>query len=241
MLSGDLPYQGSTPWAVVNQHLAAPHPPLEDICPDLPPSVIRLVDKAMAKRPEDRYQTPAEMAEAIGVLLADTDLSDAGPVPTPVAPERLEELYQQARSAAELGSWQEAISYFSQIVHLDPDYRDVAEQITVAGEQLRISALYDSARRALQLGQWDHALSQLDIIAESDPEYRDIETLRAMAERKEVLTDGIGTAPGEYQTQVDLMAWGSCRLTRRWESGERPSAAKQHSLQRRAAWTAGCF
>src|SRR5439155_2895370 len=43
--------------------------PLEKVRPDVPPLVAALVRKLMAKRPEDRCQTPAEVAAALAAVL----------------------------------------------------------------------------------------------------------------------------------------------------------------------------
>jgi tRNA A-37 threonylcarbamoyl transferase component Bud32/tetratricopeptide (TPR) repeat protein len=203
MLGGKLPFQGNTPWAVVNQHIASPPPPLQDLRPDLPQPVIRLVEKAMAKRPEDRFQTPEEMAQMIEAVLAGQDLPLEAPPAEPVttAPQ-LDSLYEHAQQAVQALAWQEAIDLYSQILKVDPGYRDVTEQLAEVGQQLRLDTLYRSARRALQLGQWDHAQDQLAKIAEVAPGYRDIEDLRARAERRERLSAAGASAASEFPTQV---------------------------------------
>lgn len=187
MLSGQLPFQSDTPWIVINHHIATPPPPLGEVRADLPRPVIRLVAKAMAKRPEDRFQTPAEMGQAIETILAGrepawTETPDAATM----AP-FLEGLYQQAEQAAQAGEWQEAVDLFSQILKFDPRYRDVAEQLAEAGRQARLSALYQAAGRALDKGQWGEALAQLDEIAHTSPAYRDVAALQAEAQQKQEL------------------------------------------------------
>ncbi|HSJ54870.1 MAG TPA: protein kinase, partial [Anaerolineae bacterium] len=83
MLSGRLPFESDTPWIVVNHHIATPPPPLEEMQPALPGTVTRLVRKALSKRPDDRFQTPVEMAQVIAAILAgmeplfDSGVSDA--------------------------------------------------------------------------------------------------------------------------------------------------------------------
>ncbi len=207
MVSGDLPYQGDTPWAVVNQHVAASPPPLDDLCHDLPESVVHLIQKAMAKRPEDRFQTPDEMVQAIDILLSG---SDPAIEPLPVAAQAttadLEEIHRRAQRAAQDERWQEAIDLLSQILRIDPEYPGVADQLHTAGQQLRLVTLYRLAERSLETGQWDQALNQLDIIASIEPQYRDIGTMRRRAERREA-TAAAGALPGaEFPTQVPLAA-----------------------------------
>jgi tetratricopeptide (TPR) repeat protein len=207
MLGGMLPFQGNTPWAVVNQHIASPPPPLGAIRANLPQPVIRLVEKAMAKRPEDRFQTPMEMAEAIQTAIEaalagqQLRLETRTVKPDRAAPQ-LDGLYEHAQRAVQAGAWQEAIDLYSQILKIDPVYRDVTDQLAEVGQQLRLETLYRSARQALQLGQWDHAQAQLAKIAAVAPGYRDIEDLQARAERKEKLAVAGSSAASEFPTQV---------------------------------------
>lgn len=203
MLTGDLPFQGDTPWEVVNQHVAASPPPLEESCPDLPEPVVRIVQKAMARNPEDRFQTPDDILQAVDAVLAAHDLA---PGLLPAAPAAatvdLAADYQRAQQAVRDERWQEAVDLFSQIIRIDPDYRDVAGQLNTVGQQLRLATLYRSAHRALQAGQWHQALNQLDTIAEIDPEYRDIGDLRARAESRDAAPTERVAPDAEYPTQV---------------------------------------
>jgi len=207
MLSGDLPYQGDTPWAVVNQHVTASPPPLDGLCPDLPEPVVQLVQKAMAKSPEDRFQTPDEMAQAI-----DTLLLGSGPAPGPLpvtAPTKtadLDEIRRRAQQAAQGERWQEAIDLLSQILRIDPEYPGIADQLHTAGQQLRLVTLYRLAERSLETGQWDQALNQLDVIASIDPQYRDIDSMRLRAERREATTATGAHPDSEFPTQVPRAA-----------------------------------
>jgi tetratricopeptide (TPR) repeat protein len=206
MLSGDLPYQGDTPWAVVNQHVAAQPPPLENLCPDLPEAVVRLVQKAMARDPEDRFQTPEEMVQAIDGLLVRGDLSSEPRHAALSTALDLAALYDHGQRAAEEERWQEAVDLYSQILKADPDYRDAAAQLNAAAQQLRLVTLYRSAQRALEIGQWDQAINQLDEIAAIDPGYRDTAVLRARAERSETVPAGRAADGPEFPTYVPTSA-----------------------------------
>jgi serine/threonine protein kinase len=203
MLSGNLPFQADTPWAVVHQHIVAAPPPLAECCPDLPEQVIQLVDKAMAKRPADRFQTPQDMVQAIDAVLAGQELpfEPLAGVAAGAAP-ALAPLYDRAQQAVESEHWQEAVDLYSQILRVDPDYRDVSEQLAEVGQQIRLANLYRSAQRALQNSQWDRALTQLDRISEVDPAYKDIAGLRTIAERQETPQTSDAPAAGEFPTQA---------------------------------------
>src|SRR5215208_1532083 len=67
MVEGRLPFIGPTPLAVLNMQASAPLPPAAAA----PPALAAVIDHCLEKRPEDRYQTPAELVAALhGVTLA---------------------------------------------------------------------------------------------------------------------------------------------------------------------------
>ncbi|MEA3351652.1 MAG: protein kinase [Chloroflexota bacterium] len=65
MLTGDTPYQATTPAKVMMMHILDPLPNLSEVKPDLSPLVKRWLQKALAKEPDDRFATAAEMGAAL--------------------------------------------------------------------------------------------------------------------------------------------------------------------------------
>ena len=65
MLTGSAPYQSDTPAKVMMMHVLQPVPDILTAKPDLPPECRALIEKAMAKKPEDRYASAGEMAFAL--------------------------------------------------------------------------------------------------------------------------------------------------------------------------------
>lgn len=61
MLAGSPPFAGETALAVAVQHLKKPAEPLENVRPDLPPALCRIVHKMLAKAPEQRYQSARDL------------------------------------------------------------------------------------------------------------------------------------------------------------------------------------
>jgi serine/threonine protein kinase len=62
LLAGVVPYEAETPFALIMQHVTAPLPSLRSVMPHYPPDVDRVIAHALAKKPDDRYQTAAEFA-----------------------------------------------------------------------------------------------------------------------------------------------------------------------------------
>src|SRR5262249_27606333 len=69
LLAGRPPFEGSTPLAKLMQHHLEDPPQLEQLRPDVPPGVAAVVRRLMAKRPQDRFQSGAELAQALEPFL----------------------------------------------------------------------------------------------------------------------------------------------------------------------------
>jgi tRNA A-37 threonylcarbamoyl transferase component Bud32 len=65
MVTGVVPYDGDTPFAVIMKHISEPLPLPSKINPNIPENIERVILKAMSKAPEDRYQTAGELAKAL--------------------------------------------------------------------------------------------------------------------------------------------------------------------------------
>jgi|GEM_PF-492015 len=71
MVTGQAPYAAETPMAVMLKHIQAPLTPPRTLRYDLPPALERIILKAMAKDPAQRYQRAADMAAALEQSLAE--------------------------------------------------------------------------------------------------------------------------------------------------------------------------
>jgi formylglycine-generating enzyme required for sulfatase activity/tRNA A-37 threonylcarbamoyl transferase component Bud32 len=75
LLTGRPPFPGGSMGEKLVKHQLTEPDPVEQLRPDVPPQVAAIVRKLLAKKPEDRYQTPAELAAA----LASEGLLSPGP------------------------------------------------------------------------------------------------------------------------------------------------------------------
>jgi Tol biopolymer transport system component/predicted Ser/Thr protein kinase len=79
MLVGRVPFRGTTPHAVLHSVIYEPPPPPRQINPNLPPAIEAVILKAMAKRPEQRFQRGVEMVTALRAALAGKLYAPAAP------------------------------------------------------------------------------------------------------------------------------------------------------------------
>jgi YVTN family beta-propeller protein len=83
-LTGERPFQRANEAALVYAHLMAPTPTVTEKQPDLPQGIDEVVAKAMAKAPENRYETAGQTTEAArSVLDLDRPLATLEPAPPP--------------------------------------------------------------------------------------------------------------------------------------------------------------
>ena len=106
VLSGRLPFEGLTMPAVFVAHATKPAPPLRDVAPSIPPMLASVVDRCLAKHPDERYATGEALAEALERAIVQTSRPlrpDERALPSGL-PERLDETQAAAiwRRAAQL-------------------------------------------------------------------------------------------------------------------------------------------
>ncbi len=67
MLTGAVPFTGDTFFAVLNAHMTAPLPPMRTLNPDVvvSPELEAIISKALAKNPDERFQSMRELASAL--------------------------------------------------------------------------------------------------------------------------------------------------------------------------------
>ncbi len=90
LLTGQLPFRGTTPLGVLYQHVHTPPPALSQINPSVPPALAEIVACALAKRPEERFSTAEAFARALDTALLSQSQIDAAPtLPGPFGATRL--------------------------------------------------------------------------------------------------------------------------------------------------------
>ena len=82
MLTGEVPYTGRTPQAVIAKRVLEPLPHVRTLRASVPEAVEQAINRALAVTPADRFATAAEFAVALAQRL-----TDPGSTSTPTAPQ----------------------------------------------------------------------------------------------------------------------------------------------------------
>jgi hypothetical protein len=80
MLTGRTPFQADSPIKVMMMHVSAPLPRISEADPQLPPGTGAVLERALAKEPDQRYQTAADFSREFQILAGErTPLPAAAP------------------------------------------------------------------------------------------------------------------------------------------------------------------
>jgi serine/threonine protein kinase len=94
MLSGRAPYESDSAMTMMMMHVQDPVPNVLNLRPDVPPALAQILHRALAKEPQNRYATAAEMAAALRSVvdspaaspIASTEPAVASPLPVAPSP-----------------------------------------------------------------------------------------------------------------------------------------------------------
>jgi serine/threonine protein kinase len=81
LVTGRVPFEAETPMAVLLKHINDPLPPPRALNPALPEAVERIILKALAKNPDDRFATAGDLTHALQAAV-----SGEAVIPIPIVP-----------------------------------------------------------------------------------------------------------------------------------------------------------
>ena len=77
---GRVPFNADTPFSIIHDHIYTPLPLPSEVNPKVPANIQQVLLKALAKNPEDRYKSGAELVDAFFAALKEKDEKDVVPV-----------------------------------------------------------------------------------------------------------------------------------------------------------------
>jgi eukaryotic-like serine/threonine-protein kinase len=86
-LSGHAPFRGQTALQTVMQHLEKEAEPLGSVRPEVPAALVSILRRLMAKKPEQRFQTPADLLAELSFLCGSQPVLALGSPPVSRPPD----------------------------------------------------------------------------------------------------------------------------------------------------------
>src|SRR5262245_3094852 len=204
MLTGRMPFEGKTPEAVMVAHFTAPPPRASEVMPGVPPALDAVIEKALAKKPEDRFSSAQEM-EGVLKALAAPGLRAAvaveqapAPAQNPITPAgakanldrgALLAWIEEARGRLERGDITDAETLVDRTLEHEPELeaaKRVKDEIRLARERRQTLAqlpqavrdLLSSGRSHLERGDLKQAMAAADRALGMDPAQPDSRELK---------------------------------------------------------------
>jgi eukaryotic-like serine/threonine-protein kinase len=178
LLAGELPFAGEE--LELMQHiLSDPHPPLSSKCKGIPSSLEAIVDRALAKSPDDRYPVADEMAADLTTAIAE------------IKQEMARRLYPEARRYFEAGDLLRAREHLQQLLAIQTRHQEARDLLAEIQRQLslrlrseRVLQLRQQAEGLLANREYERSLALLDEGLELEAENQDLIKLRQRVEKE---------------------------------------------------------
>lgn len=180
LLTGQLPFAGEDA-SVIQKLLNERHPPLSNYLSDYPPELDAILDRSLAKDPDDRYSSADEMA---GEIYAVADGVKKGQVL---------EMLEQAESLVKEQEFLKARELLLQVTKLDGQHTKARQLLVQVQQNLALRAragqireLRFQAEAALHERQYDVAIGHLEEALRLDPSSSELaEMLESVRKKKQ--------------------------------------------------------
>ncbi|HEX4030073.1 MAG TPA: protein kinase [Terracidiphilus sp.] len=186
LLTGQLPFTGED-MTVLQKLVNEPHPPLKTYLTNYPPVLDAIIDRSLAKDPEDRYATAEEFA---------ADLHTLG---EQLKKGQIAELFNDAERLTAEQQFGRAREVLLQLVRIDPQHTGARQLFGIVQQNLarlqraeQVRQLVAEAEEAAASARFAEALGSLDHAAQLDPENADLKTRQEEVKEKKRKYDEIG-------------------------------------------------
>lgn len=186
LLTGELPFGGD--YNIVQKILSDKHPPLSQFLHEYPPALDGILDRAMAKSPNDRYATADEMAAEVSSLAHE------------LKKEQVAEWIDRAERLVQQEQFTTAREVLLQLLKVDSQHTRARQLIAQVQQNLslrqraeQIRQLRQQADEAASDKRYDEAIGDLQEACSLDPANSELsellETVKQKKRRRE-LVDG---------------------------------------------------
>lgn len=78
LLTGKVPFEADTPFGLMSMHISEQPEPVDELIPDIPAATVAVIERMLAKDPDDRFSTLLEMVTALRASIAAVDTQSSG-------------------------------------------------------------------------------------------------------------------------------------------------------------------
>ena len=176
MLSGETPYHSDSTYQIMLKHVNEPLPDIQLVEANTPNSLVNILERALSKNPDNRFQTAKEMA----VALSTAALQMQSPTDTLAARhlDRLTVMWQHARDLYDEREFARCLDKLDELRRADPDYQ---EQKAQKLRQQAIDQLVERANRTLTAGEYSESLTAVKSLREREVDHPDLDDLESQA------------------------------------------------------------
>jgi serine/threonine-protein kinase len=179
LVSGELPWSGEE-LALMQRILNDPHPPLSSRCKNCPPALDAIIDRALAKFPDDRYATADDMAGDLATLIAE------------IRQEQAQQLLPEAKRLIEAQDLPRARAVLQQLLKIQSSHNtegrellaEIQRQLNQRQREERIQQIRIQAESFLNNKDLDKCLEILDEGQELDVTNVEFIKLRQRVEKE---------------------------------------------------------
>ncbi|MBP8000934.1 MAG: serine/threonine protein kinase [Chloroflexi bacterium] len=167
MVTGRIPFDGDTPVAIGYKHVHQAPPMASTLHPRAKGPLEKLLGKALAKKPEDRFQSGVEMVQALSQAVQELEENT------------LAAAYHKAADLLKNRHYGDALAELEALEAMNPTYRDVSALLQKAKQGAQLGDLYEQAANHFARGR--ELASQITTI---DPTFADPAHILSLTERK---------------------------------------------------------
>ena len=193
LIAGQLPFSGDD-YALMQKIINDPHPKLSTLGVTCPAGLEAIIDNALAKSADDRYQTAEEMAADLNNVIVE------------LRQEQVNEAIPEARRLMEAEDWVRARSVLQQVLKVQGKHAEVREMLSKINQGLlkrqredRIQQYRVQVEEALGRRDYDQSLSLIKEAFEVDPSSPELITLKERVLQEKTKQHQLD----EYLKQVD--------------------------------------
>ena len=252
LLVGRVPFTADTPYAIVHDHIFTPLPMPRELKPDLPESLERVLLKALAKEPDDRFQSVAELIAALEGALkppAEPKAKETAVVPPPSTIARLAEAppgeatkeLSEVKSKPQKRRWLWIVATIAIVICLGVSLCLGVRFLQKRAERLRggnanAQALFEEAQTARQNGDLERALELYGAAVQANPQmvpaYLEASTLLQEMDRGDealnTLTRGVEANPNE--PDIHIATAGTALLLKKMDTAQKEVGWMQQEM-----------